>query len=53
MNSQQLREQFMEDRGGIFNPEQRVEVNINGVWVPGVNKVRKSTVSKYYFYKFC
>ena len=35
MNSQQLREQFMEDRGGIFNPEQRVEVNINGVWVPG------------------
>jgi hypothetical protein len=35
MNSQQLREQFWEDRGGIFNPGLQVEVNVNGVWIPG------------------
>jgi sRNA-binding regulator protein Hfq len=45
MNAQQLREQYMEDRGGIFNPGQQVEVNINGVWMPGqIQEVANFTV---------
>lgn len=42
---EQPRENNLDIQGGIFNPGQRVEVNINGVWMPGqIQEVANFTV---------
>jgi len=42
---EQPRENNLDIQGGVFNPGQQVEVNINGVWMPGqIQEVANFTV---------